>query len=252
MEKEILYDLGLTHNEVEIYLVLLGAGSISVNEIAERSGLHRQAVYDALERLLEKGFVSYVQKNSKKYFQGIHPEKIKNYLDEKKEKFMTLLPELVKLTTLPREDTFVEVAKGKGVVRVVYRDIVSAMEKSPGEILISGVDEKMFLHEDKIAMAQYLGALRRLNCHERVLVKAGDTRFVQGKQTRYRWMPPESFSPTPVFVYAQSITMVIWGNPTYVVMVKSAQLADTYRKQFYVLWNASRSPRSVKTIRDVG
>ncbi len=85
MNKEILKELGLTHNEVEVYLTLLRSGSISVNRIAEKSGLHRQAVYDALDRLLEKGFVNYVIKNTKKHFAGINPEKIVEYLREKED-----------------------------------------------------------------------------------------------------------------------------------------------------------------------
>ena len=151
MDKEILKQFGLTNNEVEVYLTLLKKGSISVNEIAEKSGLNRQAVYDALTRLLDKGFVNYVTKNSKKYFQGIKPEKILEYLKEKEERFNLILPDLIKLTKLPREDTFVEFYKGKDVVRTVYRDIIKEFQTRKGEVLISGVTEKRFIEEDKIA-----------------------------------------------------------------------------------------------------
>ena len=63
MIKETLLKLGLTSNEVEIYLTLLNKGEISVNEIGSSSGLHRQVCYDALDRLLEKGVVSAIQSN---------------------------------------------------------------------------------------------------------------------------------------------------------------------------------------------
>ena len=84
MDKDILKEVGLTTNETDVYLTLLKEGSISVNNIAEKAGLHRQAVYDALDRLLEKGFVSFVTRNNKKHFQGIHPQKILEYLQEKR------------------------------------------------------------------------------------------------------------------------------------------------------------------------
>ena len=74
MIKEQLLGLGLTSNEVEIYLVLLNAGELSVNEIGTKSGLHRQVCYDALDRLVEKGFISYIMKNSKKFFNIISQE----------------------------------------------------------------------------------------------------------------------------------------------------------------------------------
>src|SRR3989344_8170128 len=104
MNKELFKEFGLTNNETEVYFTLLQTGSISVNSIAEKSGLHRQAVYDALDRLLEKGFVNFVIKNNKKHFQAIHPEKIEEYLKEKEEKFKSVLPDLIKLTQVPRED----------------------------------------------------------------------------------------------------------------------------------------------------
>ena len=60
MIKEALLGLGLTSNETEIYLVLLNWGELSVNEIGSKSGLHRQVCYDALDRLVEKGFISFL------------------------------------------------------------------------------------------------------------------------------------------------------------------------------------------------
>jgi len=243
MNKEILKELGLTNNETETYLTLLRTGSISVNEIAEKAGLHRQAVYDALDRLLEKGFVSFVIKNNKKYFQGINPEKILNYLKEKEEKFKTFLPSLIDLTKLPREDTFVEVFKGKEVVRTVYRDIINEFQKQSGIVLISGVNEKKFLEEDKIALLQHLKRLQELKCKEKILLSEGDTYFVKGAQTDYRWISKESFNPTPIYVYNNKLTIIIWGEPNYALMVKNKNLADAYRKQFNLLWKISKKTR---------
>ena len=239
MNKEILKEVGLTNNETEVYLTLLQTGSISVNSIAKKSGLHRQAVYDALDRLLEKGFANFVIKNNKKQFQAIHPEKIGDYLKEKEEKFKSVLPDLIKITQIPEEDTFVEVFKGKSVVRTVYRDIIKEFQKYKGEVLISGVEEKRFIEEDKTALEQHLKRLQNLKCKERILLKKGDTHFVKGSQTEYRWIQKESFNPTPIYVYNEKLTVIIWGNPNYAIIVKNKNLADAYRKQFDLLWKIS-------------
>ncbi len=238
--KEVLKELGLTNNEIEVYLTLLRKGSISVNEIAQRSGLHRQAVYDALERLLEKGFVSFVIKNGKKYFQGIAPGKILGYLKEREDRFRSILPELIGMTKLPMEDTTVEVFKGRRIVKTIYRDIINEFQKKPGEIFISGVDERRFVDEDKIALYQHLKRLQKLDCSERILVKEGDTYFVKGTQTEYRWIPKESFNPTPIYVYGNKLTIVIWGSPNYAIIIENRNLADSYRKQFNLLWKISK------------
>jgi len=241
MDKEILKELGLTNNEVEVYLTLLRKGSITVNTIAEKSGLHRQACYDALDRLLEKGFVSFVIQNNKKYFQGIKPDKILNILREKEDKFKTILQNLIDLTKLPREDTFVEVFKGKGTIRAVYRDIAREFEKKPGDLLISGVDERKFMEADNIALEQHLSTIRRLKCKEKVLVKEGENVFLEGKQTIYKAVPKESFTQTtPTFVYNNKFTIVVWGNPMYAIVIENKDIAETYRRQFNHLWKTAK------------
>ncbi|MBR9699690.1 hypothetical protein GOV09_04500 [Candidatus Woesearchaeota archaeon] len=240
MDKEILKELGLTNNEIEVYLTLLKSGSVTVNIVAEKSGLHRQAVYDALDRLLEKGFVSFVIKSSKKHFQGIRPGKILDYIKEKEEKFRTLLPELVALSTMPREDTLVEVFKGKEIFQSLCRDILKVFSKKKGEVLISGVEERKFLEDERIALSQYLNKLRKLQCRERILIKEGDTHFVEGKQTSYKWISGEYFNPTPIYVYGDKLAIIIWGNPKYTIIIKNENLADSYRKQFNLLWKISK------------
>ncbi|MBS3142719.1 hypothetical protein J4464_05020 [Candidatus Woesearchaeota archaeon] len=249
MDKQIIMDLGLTANETHVYLTLLKTGSVSVNTIAEKSGLHRQAVYDALERLLEKGFVSYVLKQGKKHFQGISPENVLEYLKVKEEKYKSILPELMNLTKLPREDCFVDVYKGKDVVRTVFRDIMNGFQKKAGEVLITGVVEKEFFDVDTIALQQYLNRLRKLGGKERVLIQEGDMHTVEGTQTRYRWMPKEAFSPTPVYVYANTVVFLLFGNPSHAIMVKNKALADSYRRQFNLIWSISRElPKRLRKI----
>ncbi len=249
MDKDVLRGLGLTNNEVEIYLALLKSSSISVNELAQKSGLHRQAIYDALERLLEKGFASYVVENNKKFFQAIDPEKILEYIKEKENKFKSVLPELLKLAKLRDEETTVEVFKGKKIVRTVYREVIRESQERPGEILILGGSEKKFIEEDKLALEQHLKRLQKLKCSERVLIEEGDINFMEGPQTKYRWMPKETFSPMPTYVFNDKFGIVIWGNPNYFILIENKEIAETYRKQFNLIWRLSKNVDKSKDIK---
>ena len=240
MDKKALRDLGLTGNETEVYLTLLRKGSITVNDIAEGSGLHRQAVYDALDRLLEKGFASFVIMNNKKHFQGIDPHKVMDYIKAKERAFLSILPELTSITQSPEEDTSIEVFKGKGIARSVFQDIIKSLQKRPGEVLISGVEEQRFLEEDHIALEQHLQQIRKLHSREKILIREGDLVRVSGTQTNYRWTPQASFNPTPMYVYNNNLTIIIWGNPNYAIKIRNANLADAYRKQFNMIWKGSR------------
>ena len=81
---EILKKIGLTENEIKIYLDLLKSGSSTAYEISKRINIYRVHVYDKLEQLINKGLVTYIYKSSKKHFQATNPSKIKDHLEEKK------------------------------------------------------------------------------------------------------------------------------------------------------------------------
>ena len=131
MDTEILRKIGLTDNEIKIYLSLLKSGSRTAYQIAKDTGIYRVHVYDKLEQLMNKGLVNYVYKGAKKHFQATHPTKIQQFLEDKKKQIELqeqevniILPKLEALTNLPREDTFVEVFKGKEGLKYFLKDIL--------------------------------------------------------------------------------------------------------------------------------
>ena len=50
--------IGLSPNEVKIYLTLLRLGASKAGKIAKEAQVDRSATYDSLKRLLEKGIIS--------------------------------------------------------------------------------------------------------------------------------------------------------------------------------------------------
>lgn len=238
--KEILKRLGMTNNEVEVYLTLLNRGELSVNEIGNKSGLHRQVCYDALDRLLEKGFVSYITKNSKKFFKALNPEKILDYLEEKKQEVNSILPELNTLFKTEKEETNVEVIKGKMVFRTIYNDIFKIMKKTREPMYAMGVDEKRYMDLDEVGITQYIAKLRREKLKEKLLSKESATVFFEGSQSEYRLLPDHLFNPNTTHIYGDTIAILIWGNPLYGIIIQSKQVADANRKYFEILWKMAK------------
>ena len=78
MNTEALRKIGLTENEIKIYLDLLKSGTSTAYEIGKRTGIYRVHVYDKLEQLMDKGLVTYVYRGAKKFFQATNPSKIKH------------------------------------------------------------------------------------------------------------------------------------------------------------------------------
>ena len=58
MDTKILKEIGLTDTEIKIYLALLSLGATSAGKIVEDTGIYRKNLYDALNKLIEKGLTS--------------------------------------------------------------------------------------------------------------------------------------------------------------------------------------------------
>ena len=73
---EQLERLGLNRNEAKIYLALLDLGEAQAGQISKKAQINRTTTYDSVERLIQRGLVTYVIKANKKVFQPVHPTKI--------------------------------------------------------------------------------------------------------------------------------------------------------------------------------
>tara|TARA_Y100000310_G_C20446084_1_gene698474 strand:- start:45 stop:797 length:753 start_codon:yes stop_codon:yes gene_type:complete len=248
MNTSILKKIGLTDNEIKIYLDLLKSGVSTAYEIGKRTGIYRVHVYDKLEQLMDKSLVTHVFKGAKKYFQATSPEKIKHYLEDKKRDLETqeeevnlLLPELEAISNLPKEDTFVEVFKGKEGLKYFLKDIIKAKE----EVLVTGIEDVKYQEAIPVFMKQYFRDLRKLKIKERIITSKKERVFMFSKDiaptTNYRFLEEKQFNPTNTFVYGNKVVIVTWGTPVMAVMIKNKEIAVTYRNHFEHLWRVAKT-----------
>ncbi len=235
MDTTVIKNLGLTDYETTLFLCLLKNGPLSVYELATKTGLYRQACYDALNRLQEKGFVSYVLQNGRKIFTAINPAQISLLLEQQKSSFDALLPELLALKTLGGEDITVSVFKGKTVIPTALRDIISTLPKN-GEVLCTAVDELFALETNKTIVEQYERDILLKKIHERVIIKKGTRGFLQKGNTQYRYIDAQYFNANPVLIYGDTVEIIMWGSPNHLIQIKSKPIAESFRKQFEFMW----------------
>jgi sugar-specific transcriptional regulator TrmB len=247
MNTEILRKIGLTENEVKIYINLLKLGSSTAYEIGKNTDIYRVHVYDKLEQLMSKGLVTHVYKGAKKYFQATEPSKIKHYLEDKKRELQvqedqvnSILPELEAMAKIPKEDTFVEVFKGIEGLKYFLKDII----KTKKEVLVSGIDDQKYQEAIPVFMKQYFRDLRLNKIKEKVITvkRKGVFQFKKdlAPTTNYRFLEETQFNPTNTFVYGRKVVIVSWGTPVTAVMIKNEQIAKTYRNHFEHLWKVAK------------
>ena len=92
--EKALERVGLSQNEIKVYLTLNDQGSMKAGRIAKLAKMDRSSAYNAIQMLLDKGLVSYVFIGKVKWFQATGPERILHYVKAQEEGIMAILPEL--------------------------------------------------------------------------------------------------------------------------------------------------------------
>ncbi len=240
INKEILIKIGLTDYEAEIYLMLLRYRQLSAYELAEKTGMYRQVTYDTLNRLVEKGYANSVKEGKSQKYSVIHPDLILEYLNEKTESFKQILPSLIQMDKKAKEPLMVETYKGKSITRIALRDIISRLKEKGGEVLCTAVDESVPLAKNKAIIEQYERDLLHYKIKERVIIKEGSKGIFQKQTSQYRKIKEKFFNINPIQIYGDNVQMIVWGNPDYLIIIRSKEVAEAYKKQFELLWQVAK------------
>lgn len=241
INREILQEIGLTEYESKIYLALLLNGQISAYELAEKAGLYRQVTYDSLKRLMEKGFVNSVTEGKTKLFKAIDPNLILELLNEKIENYKQILPELTKINKLSKQPLNVETYKGKNIVRIALKDIINELKnKREKQVFCTAVDESLPKETQELVIDQYERDMLYYKIKEKVMIKEDSKGIFKKETSQYKKIPKKFFNENPVQIYGDNVQIIIWGNPNYLVIIRNKGVADSYRKQFELMWSIAK------------
>lgn len=232
---EELKEFGLTDNEIKIYVALLRLGSASPTEISEKTGLHRAYVYDALERLLEKGIASFFFVNGRKRFHPTDPKKLVELAETKKAAVEKILPELQHIMLHEKTDTNLEIHRGKGVMKTAFNDVL--LSCSRGDILYGiGIDDELYQKTDPVHLSRYLRQARKKGIREMIISASGSRPHPETRITEYRYLDKKYLTSTATWIYADKVLILTLGVPFIAIILQNRDIANTYRKQFELLW----------------
>ncbi|MBW2982414.1 hypothetical protein KY343_06045, partial [Candidatus Woesearchaeota archaeon] len=148
MRKEILEEIGLTKSEINVYLALLELGSTTTGKIVDKSKASSSKIYEILDKLMQKGLVSYIIKSGVKYFEAAAPERIMDYMKEKERKFNSqkdelkkILPELELKRKLSKYKSEATIFKGVKGMETAFYDALNLL-KPRDEHLAFGIPKR--------------------------------------------------------------------------------------------------------------
>jgi len=169
--EKTLCRLGLSRNEVKVFMHLARTGEHKASEISEALSLHRTETYRILRDLEKKGLVSSVFEKPLKFIATpfekaldvlIETKKMRiNLLERKKESLVNLWLSLPQLETEPERKEVFQILEGEEQISLKADEILNNVEK---EIFI-------FISEYDIANFYHSGILDKLEKMSKKSVK---------------------------------------------------------------------------------
>jgi len=251
MDTEILQQIGINQSEIKVYLTLLDIGISTTGPIMNKAKVSASKVYGLLERLIEKGLVSFIIKGKTKYYQASSPEALLDYMDEKekslsskKEKIKQIIPYLQVRHNEQKEKQEARIFLGWKGVQNAYNLILDILPRGSDFI---GFVQPTKEEEEKSVQLFYMQYHRKRirNRYNTKLISTNDLRDVFRKEPYSNFknfnVRYVSHCPSGLVIFEDNILMIEFGKNPVAVLISSQQIAASYRNLFHKTWkNASK------------
>ncbi|MBT3538483.1 hypothetical protein HN698_00095 [Candidatus Woesearchaeota archaeon] len=235
MDTDVLEKLGLEGKEIKIYLALLKLGAITATQISKETRIERTLCYSIIEKLIDKGLVSFFTKKNVRYFNAASPNKLMEDVDERKRELNQLMPQLLGLQKLAKEETKIEVYKGKEGLRSLIKNLFES--KTPYKVVGAAREfETLFPH----MMEYYLSVYEKNKIPGKVLICQGEEDITPQKYEEWRKVPEDIQLPTSLLLFGDRVTQFIWEEPYFAIVMENKNIVATYDAYFDWLWRSSK------------
>ncbi len=247
--EKILEEIGLTKNEIKIYLALLKLGQTTSWKIIKDTGVHTSKVYDGLQRLIDKGLVSYVIISNTKNFSASDPNRLLDFLDDKKrtienheKEIKKIIPKLRLGINSSSEETKAEIFKGWKGMETVYKMLREKLKK--GDInYVMGASMGEDLEQVKTFFNKHLKGLAEKGIRQKIIYNE-EARGNIIEQTKHsslfevRYI--KNITPAEINIWDDRVmTIILTKNPT-AILITDKKVADSYRSYFNILWKSAK------------
>lgn len=247
MELKSLKEIGLTEGETKVYLTLLKLGETKTGPLAKNAKVSSSKVYKILDRLEDKGLVGYIVKGKTKYFRGLEPRRILDYLDEeekqieeRKELVKQLLPQLEKQHELSEEGAVVY--SGFKAISNFYRNILDEL-KSGEDYHVLGASYGEDFPEWRAFFHNY--HLQRVQKNIKVKMLANyNTKNNLEKPTflnsQIKFLPQYLMSNMTILFYKNKAFIFILTKEPKGFLIESEEVAKSFKQYFDTLWSLGK------------
>ncbi len=248
MDTTLLKDIGLTEGEIKVYLALLDLKTSTTGNIIKISKVHASKVYGILDRLIEKGFVSFIKEGKKTVYTANPPTTIISYLDNKEKDLKDLKKSAA---TLVKElSTKALAATNEATIYLGIKGLRTASEKmyyklKKGDTLCYlGIpshqpeEQHTYWKKDHQRRVEHGIKVRLLFNKDTDPVILKNRNSYKGSQAYY--MPTKTKTPALFCIYKDVVLIMLQSPEVITIEIVNKYIADSFMEYFEEFWKKAK------------
>lgn len=246
IEKE-LQKIGLSIGESKAYLSMIELGSSTVGPIAKKSGISYSKIYEVLQRLIEKGFASFIIKEKTKYFQAVEPRNLHNYLDKQKQKLEETRKNLERI--IPQLEQYKDSSeKQEAEIFIGLKGLRTAYENMYLDYNKKDIALFFYVHKKEYSEIVDNFFLTMVPFYKKNKIKFNGIGSKEWAKSEYVKKTSNFINakyvdfplPGTIDIYKNMILEVAWSNKPTGILIHSKEIADNYRNYFNEVWKMAK------------
>jgi len=247
MNEKLLEQIGLTKGEIKVYLTLLKLGETTTGKIIEQAGISSGKIYEILDKLINKGLVSFIIKEKTKYFTASSPNRILDYLREKEKtlqnqeqelkKELPLLIDLQKSTKKKYETNLFQGLKGIQTAIFEALDDLTSKDEALAMGLITSKDEKFNILWQKWHKER---EKRKIGC--KCIFSEINKEYYKAfkKMSRTKVKVIQGLTPSAIDIMGNKVLIFTYGEEPSCLSITNPEIAQSFTTFFNTMWKLAK------------
>ena len=246
---DVLRKIGLTEGEIRVYEALIHLGKSSTGNIMQKSKISSSKVYLILDKLVEKGLVTFIVENNVKQFSVANPIAIKEYLDKQKDEITALSKESeavisqIALIVGTQDVESAQVYKGFAGIKTAILNLVEEMDE--GDEFLFFAQERVDL-ENPVVLSMYENFAQRRNeknISSRGIVSESVKDIfekVAKRSKNYTFRTTTLFLSLVLHIGKNRVLVQVWGDNPLCFEITSKRIRDRFAQFFESMWEIAK------------
>ncbi len=246
MDTATLEKLGLNKNEAKVYSTLIKLGPSPAGILIKETEFHRNIIYDNLDKLADKGLISFISEGKKKIFQPNSPETImqmlekeQESLDEKKKLGEILKKDIEKLIHKDKNKQEASIFRGVKGLKFILNDTL----KEGRDYLVFGAPKASIDIMGDVFWQNYNLKRKEEGINVKMIFNEEIREWskkISDKKTIIRFLPKQFDVLSETMVYGDKVAIIVWTDKPIATLIKDKNLAESYKNYFNLLWEQSK------------